>query len=178
MKITKTGGEFAEVTRFLNEAPTVPALAEALAGAGLRLDASAVFAAKATAGGAFKDAQSAGLDRAALTQLGVYLSRQAAAAQIEQERTHFKALLVANPNYFGTLVGSQLKPVKPKSGDISYEQLICGGLDTPYDRLHAVIQVKKSAGYGGTLCGAGSFEYVRSVENHHPAITGGVAAGI
>ena len=50
----------------------------------------------------------------------------------------------------------------PKTdGDTSYEELKCIGLDpNSPDQLVGVIQVKKSAGYSGGLCSAGSREYV------------------
>jgi hypothetical protein len=49
----------------------------------------------------------------------------------------------------------------PKDGDISYEELTCIGLDPNFpDTLVGTIKVKKSSGYSGGPCTAGSREYV------------------
>ncbi len=82
-------------------------------------------------------------------------------AEPERERTQFRALLLQNPNYFGNLEVSELKPVKVLQSDTSYEQLECIGLNPPYNRLEGVIQIKRELGYGGTICTPGSREYVR-----------------
>src|SRR5215203_557236 len=79
----------------------------------------------------------------------------------QKERTQFRALIVANPNYFGNLDVSPFKPVLKVQGDTTYEQLTCVGLNPPYDRLEGIIHVKLDAGYGGDICGPGSREYVR-----------------
>jgi hypothetical protein len=84
-----------------------------------------------------------------------------------KERGEFRALLVANPNYFGNLKISPFKPVLKIQGNTNYEQLMCVGLNPPYDRLEAVVQVKKNAGYGGGICGPGSREYVRFYVDLH-----------
>jgi hypothetical protein len=44
--------------------------------------------------------------------------------------------------------------------NITYEELICVGLNTASDILGAVIHVKKPYGYSGNLCQSGSKEYV------------------
>lgn len=83
-------------------------------------------------------------------------------AGVEAERLNFKALLVQNPNYFGNLPASRFKAVAKKiQGNTSYERLSCIGLNPPYDRLEAVLQVNKEQGYGGDICSPGSNEYVR-----------------
>lgn len=81
--------------------------------------------------------------------------------KIEFERVSFRALILANPNYFGTLKGSKLKPVKAFSGNTSYEQLMCCGFHPQLSQLEAVVHVKKNAGYTESLCHGGSPEYVR-----------------
>ncbi len=48
----------------------------------------------------------------------------------------------------------------PTDGDTSYEELRCVGLYPEIDLLEAVLTVKKSTGYSGSLCGNGSTEYV------------------
>lgn len=83
------------------------------------------------------------------------------AVQVPHERTAFRALLALNPNYFGNLEASPLEPVKPLQADTSFEDMPCVGLNAPFDRLEAVVCVKKAAGYGGSICTAGSREYVR-----------------
>ena len=84
-----------------------------------------------------------------------------AIAKIEFERTNFNSLLIANPNYFGTIQGSKLKAVKAFSGNTSYEKLMCVGFHPQLSQLEAVVHVFKNGGYGGTLCNGGSPEYVR-----------------
>lgn len=49
---------------------------------------------------------------------------------------------------------------KPGAGDTSYEELFCVGLDNNTDQLAAAFQVKKTSGYLGLPCTAGSIEYV------------------
>ena len=87
--------------------------------------------------------------------------------KLEPERQNFKSLILENPNYFGNLEGSVFKPVKPMKGNSSYEDLACAGLQTQLDRLEAVINIKRTAGYGGTICQAGSFEFVRFFVDLH-----------
>lgn len=50
--------------------------------------------------------------------------------------------------------------VSPGAGDTSYEQLYCVGLDNNANELVAAFQVKKTSGYSGGPCTAGSTEYV------------------
>lgn len=83
------------------------------------------------------------------------------ALAVEVERTQFKSLLLQNPNYFGNLEVSPFPPVKVIQGNAHYEQLICLGLNPPYDRLEGVIDVKQDTGYGGDICAPGTREYVR-----------------
>lgn len=79
----------------------------------------------------------------------------------EPERQNFRLLMIANPNYFGTLRGSPFKMVKAKKMDISYEEIKCVGYNHHTRQLHAVIHVKKNYGYGGNICSSGTPEYVR-----------------
>lgn len=79
----------------------------------------------------------------------------------EQARSNFHLLLLANPNYFGNLIGSDLPPVLPISGDTSYEEIGCVGFSTALSRLEAVVSIKQDFGYDGALCSPGSQEYVR-----------------
>ncbi|HSW07483.1 MAG TPA: hypothetical protein VLK61_23085, partial [Aquabacterium sp.] len=77
------------------------------------------------------------------------------------ERAHYKALLLANPNYFGNLDASPFPPVLPLSGNTYYEELACVGYQPQQQRLEAVVYVYQPSGYGSSLCGAGSTEYLR-----------------
>ena len=86
-------------------------------------------------------------------------------AEVPHERQQFKALVLANPNYFGNLELSPYKPIKFLQGDTSFEEVICTGLNPPYDRLEAIIRIKRPNGYSrnATSASPGSFEYVRSL---------------
>jgi hypothetical protein len=80
---------------------------------------------------------------------------------VEHERANFRALILANPNYFGTIAKSPLKPVKVMSQNEAYEELKCVGYNPQFERLEAVVHLKRNAGYGGGLCTPGTPEYVR-----------------
>ena len=79
----------------------------------------------------------------------------------EAARGHIKALLLANPNYFGNLKDSAFEPVLNISGDTAYEEVGCVGFSPALSRLEAVVSIKQDSGYDGGLCSAGSQEYVR-----------------
>src|SRR5271167_3215769 len=79
----------------------------------------------------------------------------------EQARGNFHMLLLANPNYFGNLKGSELDPVLLINGDTSFEEIGCVGFSDSLSRLEAVVSIKQDSGYGGGLCTSGSQEYVR-----------------
>jgi hypothetical protein len=51
--------------------------------------------------------------------------------------------------------------IKPKTNITNWEQVTCAGYNPYYQRLEAVVSVKKPNGYNGTLCSNGSLEYVR-----------------
>lgn len=76
-------------------------------------------------------------------------------------RSRQPALLLANPNYFGTLLDSDLPVIAPIKGNTSFELLTCVGLNPALDQAEAVVRVNANSGYGGTLCNGGSREYVR-----------------
>lgn len=82
-------------------------------------------------------------------------------SEVELERKQFRTLILANPNYFGNLKTSAFTAVKSVQSNRTYEELMCVGLNPPYNRLEAVIHIKKNAGYGGEICSAGTREYVR-----------------
>lgn len=81
--------------------------------------------------------------------------------QAEFTRLSFRALLATNPNYFGNSPELGFEPIEPKAGDDSYEELACVSYSPSRDRIEATVDVKRSFGYLGGLCTAGSFEHVR-----------------
>jgi hypothetical protein len=81
--------------------------------------------------------------------------------RIQKERTHFRALLLSNPNYFGNLAKSPFKAVTSIQGNKTYEEIGCVGFHPQSKRLDAVIFVKEPFGYNGDVCTSGSQEYVR-----------------
>lgn len=83
------------------------------------------------------------------------------AIAIEEERANFKALILANPNHFGNLPELGLPVVKAILQQTTYEELTCIGLHPEGNRLEAVVNIKRSSGFGGGTCVAGSIEYVR-----------------
>ncbi len=89
------------------------------------------------------------------------LDIEAKARTIEPERAQFRELIMKNPNYFGNLKVSPYKPVKVIGGDTAYEEIRCIGYNPQFERLEAVVSVKKEYGYSGDVCSAGSPEYVR-----------------
>ena len=79
---------------------------------------------------------------------------------VEMERKNFKLLIHENPNYFGTLVGSKLQPLKIIKSSVKYEQLTCVGLLPEKSLLEATIKVNLPYGFEGDLCKNGSKDYV------------------
>ena len=78
-----------------------------------------------------------------------------------QARTQFRVLLAANANYFGNLADSPFHAVLPIQGNTFYEEIGCVGYHPQQEYLEAVVYVKQPAGYSGSICQAGSLEYVR-----------------
>jgi len=62
-------------------------------------------------------------------------------------------------NILATLFPPVGAPVAPQ-GNTTFEQVVCAGLNTATDTLGAVIWIKRPSGFSGTLCQAGSTEYV------------------
>jgi hypothetical protein len=87
--------------------------------------------------------------------------RAPAARKPPKERTQFRQLLLANPNYFGTLAESDLPVVSAMEGNTTYEEITCVGYQPQFKRLEAVVHVKLPFGYGGGLCSPGTPEFVR-----------------
>jgi hypothetical protein len=80
---------------------------------------------------------------------------------VPRERTHFRALLAGNPNYFGTLPQSPFPPQASIAGNTTYEEIKCVGFHPQAQKLHAVVFTKQPFGFSGGICTAGSQEYVR-----------------
>lgn len=169
------GGEASgsQLLRFLNQPISAEDMIAALE---LRDDTAArrefetILGRRAQAGGMFETVSSLAdvLDASRRAELAAALGkRRPDLERVEPERAQFKSLLLQNPNYFGTLVVSPFKPQKAIQGNTTYEQLVCLGLDPPYDRLEGVIQVKQTSGYGGDICGPGTREYVRFFVDLH-----------
>ncbi|HBB33231.1 MAG TPA: hypothetical protein DDZ80_11745 [Cyanobacteria bacterium UBA8803] len=83
------------------------------------------------------------------------------AQKFEKQRQQFRALILSNPNYFGNLKDSQFKPVLEIQSNTFYEQLGCVGFQPQFNRLEAVVFIKRPFGYGGDVCSKGTPEYVR-----------------
>jgi hypothetical protein len=164
-----SGGEALEgsaLLRFLNEPISAGDMVATLGLGGKEAQGEfeTILARRAQAGGMFESLESLSnvLAPSRLAELLATVSRQRAEVEpVEVERTRFRSLLLQNPNYFGNLGVSPFKPVKPFQGNTSYEELVCIGLDPPFDRLEGVVQVKKTTGYGGDICAPGTREYVR-----------------
>ena len=81
--------------------------------------------------------------------------------RVPVERAKFRALLLANPNYFGNVAASPFPPVLNIQLNRTYEEIGCVGFQPQFNRLDAVIYVHQPSGYGGGVCSSGSQEYVR-----------------
>ena len=77
------------------------------------------------------------------------------------ERGRFRALVLANPNYFGDIASSPLPPVLNIQLNRTYEEIGCVGFQPQFNRLDAVVYVNQPIGYGGGVCSRGTPEYVR-----------------
>ena len=84
-----------------------------------------------------------------------------AQARVAAPRHKFLELLAENPNYFGNLASTEFQPVLNIVNDTNWEQVTCIGFNPSTNLLEAVVQVKQSTGYNGSLCENGSYEYVR-----------------
>jgi hypothetical protein len=78
-----------------------------------------------------------------------------------EQRSQVHRILAGNPNYFGNLPDSGFEPVQVLIGNTAFERLSCTALNPDADVLEATVQIRRSAGYGGDLCSAGSTEWVR-----------------
>ncbi len=78
-----------------------------------------------------------------------------------EQRLGIHKLLANNPNYFGTVSGTDFKVEQPIKFNTSYEELTCVGLWPEKNLLEATFVVKLPFGFLGDLCSPGSHEYVR-----------------
>lgn len=78
-----------------------------------------------------------------------------------EERAKFRALVLANPNYFGNIKASPFTPVLNIQLNRFYEEIGCVGFQPQFNRLDAVVYVNQPSGYGGGVCSPGTPEYVR-----------------
>ena len=87
----------------------------------------------------------------------------AADPKLEPERVNFRSLILGNPNAFGNLKDSELKPIIANFAlsNTNYEEIKCVGYNPQFSRLEAVVHIKQTGGYGGELCQTGTPEYVR-----------------
>jgi hypothetical protein len=83
------------------------------------------------------------------------------AAEVPRERTEFRALVLANPNYFGNVKASPFEPVLNIQVNTTFEEIGCVGFQPQFNRLEAVVYVHQPFGYGGDVCSNGTPEYVR-----------------
>ncbi len=81
--------------------------------------------------------------------------------ELATARTQFRALIVANPNYFGNVAESSFEPVLPLQGNTTYEEIGCVGYQPKHKQLEAVVYINRPTGYGGNICSDGTPEYVR-----------------
>ena len=89
----------------------------------------------------------------------------------EIARKNIKALLLGNPNYFGTMKESKLPAVLKIKGDTTYESIGCVGYNPQLNRLEAEVNIKLDGGYDGGVCTNGSLEYVRFYLSHDGGAT-------
>ncbi len=89
----------------------------------------------------------------------------------EIARKNIKALLLGNPNYFGTMKESKLPAVLKIKGDTTYESIGCVGYNPQLSRLEAEVNIKLDSGYDGGVCTNGSLEYVRFYLSHDGGAT-------
>ncbi len=74
---------------------------------------------------------------------------------------NLRALLLANPNYFGNVSGSSLKAVLNIKGDTAYESITSVSYCPRLEQLRATIKIKQESGYSLDIGAKASLEYVR-----------------
>jgi hypothetical protein len=79
----------------------------------------------------------------------------------EQAGLKLRALLLANPNYFGKVPSSSFMAVLKIQEDTTYECISRIGYDLQHEQLCATIEIKQASGYSGDAFIHGSEEFVR-----------------
>lgn len=92
---------------------------------------------------------------------GADIKRPALTGEILDARQKFRSLILADPNYFGNMPKLDTQPKLKIISNTSYEEIGSVGYQPQFKRLHAVVFVKQTGGYGGGICQAGTPEYVR-----------------
>ena len=79
----------------------------------------------------------------------------------EQARQKLRALLLANPNYFGKVPSTSFIAVLKIQEDTTYECISWIGYDPQSEQISATIDIKQPFGYSGDAFIHGSEEFVR-----------------
>lgn len=86
-----------------------------------------------------------------------------ALAQLSPEEAgqRLRALLLANPQYFGNVPPTSFHAVLKIQEDTTYECISCVAYDAQFEQLRATIDIKQTVGYSGVARINGSEEFVR-----------------
>ena len=86
-----------------------------------------------------------------------------ALAQLSPEEAgqRLRALLLANPHYFGNVPPTSFHAVLKIQEDTTYECISCVAYDAQFEQLRATIDIKQAVGYSGVARSNGSEEFVR-----------------
>ncbi len=89
-------------------------------------------------------------------------SKEGASLELHsRERSRFRQLILAKPNYFGNLSPASDDFVLKVISNTVYEEIKCVGYRPRFEELEAVVYIKQPGGYGGGICSDGTPEYVR-----------------
>jgi hypothetical protein len=86
-----------------------------------------------------------------------------ALAQLSPEDAgqRLRALLLANPHYFGNVPPTSFHAVLKIQEDTTYECISAVAYDAQFEQLRAIINIKQAVGYSGLARANGSEEFVR-----------------
>jgi hypothetical protein len=79
----------------------------------------------------------------------------------EQASLNLRALLLANPDYFGNLSASSFKAILNIKGDTAYESITSLSYCSQLQQLRAIVKIKRDHGYSLDISTDGSQEFVR-----------------
>ncbi len=99
------------------------------------------------------------------------IKRPALTSEMSTARQNFRSLLLANPNSFGKVSADGKKIASKVVPNTTYEEIGSVGYQPQFERLHAVVFVKQTSGYGGGICQPGTPEYVRFYLSHDGGAT-------